>query len=93
MKELPTVEITTRRFASGNHIRTLPKAIAYAYRKRRFQRFYKQGVRQAAASLLGCAVKDVQHHAKMEVYYCRESQAVHDQDLGEVLTKIKRRRY
>ena len=92
MKELPTVVITTLPTRNGDNLRALPKATAYAYRNRTFQRVYKRGVRQAAAALLGCAVKDVQHNAPRAIYYCQESKAVHEQDMGVPATPKQRRR-
>ena len=90
-KELPAVEIT-RVEGKNATLLSIPKATAYAYRRRTFKRGFKQGVRQAAAALLGCAVKDVQHSERQGVYFCRESKAVHPQDLGEPAEPRKRYR-
>ena len=86
-KELPEVVLTER-----GKLLTLPKSIAMAYRNRSFERFYKRGVRQAAAALLGCNVGDVHLWATSSetLYYCRKTAVKHPQDLGQPAEPRKR---
>ena len=88
-KELPEVELTER----GNLL-TLPKSTAMAYRNRKLERFYKRGVRQAAAALLGCNVGDVLLHTTSQgaFYFCRKGQVKYPQDLGQAAEPRKRYR-
>lgn len=89
--ELPAVEIREHKKKTATYL-SIPKATAYAYRRRKFERFYKKGVRQAAAALLGCNVKAVYYNARLEIYFCLASAATHPQDLGQETTPRKRYR-